>query len=201
MPKLTLHIPDAAPVKYGLNGHSFTIGRAETNDIILPAGASSGQHAVLKMTDSGDFAVTDLGSTNHTKVNGMTVQTRVLRNGDHILFADVHADYESDVPVPPMDEQPTQIYERSVPAPAQPRAATVTAPAAAPRAPGPVVNVLRPVSTTPRRSSHSSEGGCFALIVFGITLPVAFFVGMTVRHYQDFQGAWIWDYLRTVMHS
>ena len=70
MPKIIIHHADGTSVKYGLNGPSFTIGRAEGNDIILPAGAASSHHAVLKLNETGDFTVTDLESTNKTKVNG-----------------------------------------------------------------------------------------------------------------------------------
>src|SRR5262245_36467404 len=64
MPKIILHHPDGTSVKYGLNGSVFTIGRAENNDIVLKDGSSSSSHAVLKLTDCGDFSVTDLESTN-----------------------------------------------------------------------------------------------------------------------------------------
>ena len=69
MPKILIHYPDGTTAKFGLNGKLFTIGRADNNDIVLRDGASSSYHAVLKLTDCGDFAVSDLESTNHTKVN------------------------------------------------------------------------------------------------------------------------------------
>ena len=75
MPKIIIHHPDGTSAKYGLNGPSFTIGRAEGNDILLPAGAASSHHAVMKLSETGDFTVTDLESTNKTKVNGRAIQT------------------------------------------------------------------------------------------------------------------------------
>jgi len=97
MPKLIITNPDGTTVKYGLYGESFTVGRAEGNDIVLPSGSSSNHHAVLKVSESGDFTVTDLDSTNHTRVNDEIVQSAPLRHGDTIHFGDVVAFYDSDI--------------------------------------------------------------------------------------------------------
>jgi hypothetical protein len=198
MPKIIIYHPDGSSAKYGLNGPSFTIGRADGNDILLPEGAASSHHAVLKMNETGDFTVTDLESTNKTKVNGRIVQTIPLRNGDSLLFGDVAADYQSEI-VPPItysDDQPTQIYEQRSAPPAIPGAA-----AAARVAPVVVPQVIhRPASTTSRRSTHSSDGGCFALVVFSLVLPAAFFAGLVIRHHQD-KGEWFWNYLRQYINS
>lgn len=203
MPKIIIHHPDGSSAKYGLNGPSFTIGRADGNDIQLPAGAASSHHAVLKMNETGDFTVTDLESTNKTQVNGRAVRTSPLKNGDALLFGDIAADYESDIPAPDyIDDQPTQIYEHGQPA----RSASVPAvmPGVQAARPGPVTVVPqvihRPVSTTARRSTHSSDGGCFALIVFAMVLPAAFFVGLVIRHHQD-KHEWFWNYLQAYFNA
>ncbi len=199
MPKIIIHHPDGTSAKYGLNGSSFTIGRAAGNDIVLPAGAASSHHAVLKMNETGDFTVTDLESTNKTKVNGRAIQTSPLRNGDVLAFGDIAADYQSDIPASGRadDDQPTQIYEVPGRAAAPPIVTTsrVTA-TAAPKVVTVVPQVIhRPTSTTARRSTHSSDGGCFALIVLAFVLPAAFFVGLVIRHHQD-KGEWFWAYLQ-----
>lgn len=193
MPKIIIHLPDGSSAKYGLNGPTFTIGRAADNDIVLPPGAASSHHAVLRIQEGGDFAVTDLDSTNKTQVNGRAVETRVLRHGDGLLFGDVRAEYQSEVVgrAVPMEEQPTRIYEQGVPAAAAARLAPVVlAPAV----------VARPVSTVARRGSSSQDGGCFALLVFGLVLPAAFFGGLVLRHHQE-KGEWFWDYLQRYIHS
>lgn len=100
MPKIRLCHADGSENKFGLAGKLFTIGRAADNDIVLPDGTSSNYHAVLKMTPSGDFSLTDLGSTNHTRVNGKRITTRDLRGGDRILFGDTLAFYESEISPP-----------------------------------------------------------------------------------------------------
>lgn len=200
MPKLIVHHPDGSSAKYGLNGPSFTIGRADGNDIQLPAGAASSHHAVLKMNETGNFTVTDLESTNKTQVNGRAVRTSPLKNGDTLLFGDIAADYESDLPAPDYgDDQPTQIYEHG-------HGASVAAavPVVHTVRPGPVTVVPqvihRPASTTARRSTHSSDGGCFALVVFALVLPAAFFVGLVIRHHQDKQE-WFWNYLQNYFNA
>ena len=201
MPKIIIYHPDGSSAKYGLNGASFTIGRADGNDIVLPAGAASSHHAVLKLNETGDYTVTDLESTNKTKVNGSSVQTVPLRNGDSLLFGDIAADYQSEIVIasaPFRDDQPTQIYEQRSAPPIIPGAAA----AAAKVAPVVVVPqvIHRPASTTPRRSTHSPDGGCFALVVFSLVLPVAFFAGLVIRHHQD-KGEWFWNYLQQYLHS
>ena len=197
MPKIIIHHSDGTSAKYGLNGPSFTIGRAAGNDIVLPAGAASSHHAVLKMNETGDFTVTDLESTNKTKLNGQPIQTSPLQNGDALVFGDIAADYQSEIIVTGRhtDDQPTLIYEQPGKAPA-PLIVATTAAAGARKVAIVVPQVIhRPVSTTARRSTHSSDGGCFALIVFAFVLPMAFFVGLVIRHHQD-KGEWFWAYLQ-----
>lgn len=204
MPKIRIHYPDGTSAKFGLNGKIFTIGRAENNDIVLRDGASSSYHAVLKLTDCGDFAVTDLESTNGTRVNGQDVTTITLMNGDVILFGDTQAVYESEVPDEgrDRDRQETQVYEQSRPQPVQsrppiivPQPARVPAAAVVPVQP---YVIQRPISTMGRRSS--SNGGCFAAVVLTFVLPVVFFAGLTIRHYQETDGKWFWDFLKDYIH-
>jgi pSer/pThr/pTyr-binding forkhead associated (FHA) protein len=210
MPKILINYPDGTSAKFGLNGKVFTIGRAENNDIVLRDGASSSYHAVLKLTDCGDFAVSDLESTNHTKVNGQIVSTVTLMNGDVLQFGDTHAKYESDVPIEGRvrDNQQTQIYEQPRPQPVNPQMPVfVNQP---PRqqqgaaSPAPVVVaaqpyvIQRPVSTMGRRGGGD---GCFALVVLCFLLPVVFFAGVTVRHYQDHDKQWFWDYLKEYLYG
>lgn len=204
MPKIIIHLPDGTSAKYGLNGPSFTIGRAEGNDIVLPAGAASSHHAVLKMNETGDFTVTDLESTNKTKVNGRAIQTSPLQNGDTLVFGDIAADYQSDLPSSGIyhDDQPTQIYEPTGHSQAVPPTGTArVAVTATPKKVTAVPHVIpRAASTTARRSSHSSDGGCFALVVFSLVLPAAFFAGLVIRHHQD-KGEWFWTYLQRHLHG
>jgi pSer/pThr/pTyr-binding forkhead associated (FHA) protein len=210
MPKILINYPDGTSAKFGLNGKVFTIGRAENNDIVLRDGASSSYHAVLKLTDCGDFAVSDLESTNHTKVNGEIIATITLMNGDVLQFGDTQAVYESDVPIEgrTRDNQQTQIYERPKQQPNPQMPVFVNQPprsqTAATGAPVPVVVasppyvIQRPVTTSARRSEGE---GCFALVVLSLVVPVVFFIGATVRHSQDHKDQSFWEYVKEYFYG
>ena len=60
-----------------------TIGREEDNVIQLNDERVSRVHAKLQ-EDSGQIILTDLNSTNGSRVNGHPVQLRVLQPGDHL---------------------------------------------------------------------------------------------------------------------
>lgn len=71
-------------------GHTYrnletpvTIGREEESDIQLNDERVSRLHAKLQ-EDHGHVILTDLNSTNGSRVNGHPVQLRVLRPGDHL---------------------------------------------------------------------------------------------------------------------
>lgn len=61
-----------------------TIGREEGNVLRLNDERVSRFHAKVQF-DGGDIIITDLDSTNGTRVNGMPVQIRRLRPGDQIM--------------------------------------------------------------------------------------------------------------------
>src|SRR5437667_893964 len=60
-----------------------TIGREEGNGLRLNDERVSRFHAKVQQ-DSGDIILTDLESTNGTRVNGTVVQIRRLRFGDRV---------------------------------------------------------------------------------------------------------------------
>src|SRR5437867_6765812 len=60
-----------------------TVGREEGNLLRLNDERVSRFHAKIQQ-DEGDFILTDLGSTNGTRVNGNVVDIRRLRFGDRI---------------------------------------------------------------------------------------------------------------------
>jgi predicted component of type VI protein secretion system len=61
----------------------LTIGREEGNGLRLNDERVSRFHAKVQV-DGGDFILTDLDSTNGTRVNGTVVQIRRLRYGDRV---------------------------------------------------------------------------------------------------------------------
>jgi hypothetical protein len=62
-----------------------TIGRALDNDIVIESGDVSRHHARIEFSDD-QLRVTDLGSTNGTRVNGKTIRTHPIAAGDEITF-------------------------------------------------------------------------------------------------------------------
>jgi pSer/pThr/pTyr-binding forkhead associated (FHA) protein len=66
-----------------LDKEVVTIGRLPDCDIVLDDKGASRRHAQVRTRD-GSSTLTDLGSTNGTKLNGQQVETRVLEDGDRI---------------------------------------------------------------------------------------------------------------------
>ena len=71
---------------YPLGETSVVIGRSPDCTIVLDDANVSRRHAEVKVVN-GAYAVSDLGSTNGTKVNGVAVGAdRALRDGDIITL-------------------------------------------------------------------------------------------------------------------
>lgn len=68
-----------------LSSDTVTIGRLADCDVVLKDKGASRKHAQLKRRD-GTWTLTDLGSTNGTRLNGQTVQSRELSDGDTITI-------------------------------------------------------------------------------------------------------------------
>ena len=78
-----------------LKGQRFTltlpltrIGRREGNDWVVQDGSISGTHCEIEKSDDG-FLIRDLGSTNGTKVNNVTIKEKALSRNDIILLGEV----------------------------------------------------------------------------------------------------------------
>ncbi|GAB6095505.1 hypothetical protein JCM14469_17570 [Desulfatiferula olefinivorans] len=85
MPILQLQFKDKIISKYRLEkGKSLTIGRRESNDIVIENVSVSGKHAKVETTEGGGFMIMDLNSTNGTFVNDKMITTHPLRHGDII---------------------------------------------------------------------------------------------------------------------
>lgn len=66
-----------------IEGERSTLGADRGADIVIDDGAVSDRHASLRFND-GVFTITDLDSTNGTRVNGDGVQKHELNDGDRI---------------------------------------------------------------------------------------------------------------------
>jgi hypothetical protein len=78
-----------------LSSDVITIGRLADCDVVLKDKGASRKHAQLKRRD-GTWTLTDLGSTNGTRLNGQTVQSRELSDGDTITIGTTVIEFRRD---------------------------------------------------------------------------------------------------------
>lgn len=94
-----------------LRGATVTIGRRDTNDLVLDDGRASGDHVRLRRRkDTGRWHLEDLGSTNGTFVDGVRVADAVLesstvfRVGDTLMLMEIGPRIDDDVASHSIDE-------------------------------------------------------------------------------------------------
>jgi hypothetical protein len=75
-----------------LRADTATIGRLPDCDVVVKDRGASRRHAQIRNKD-GVYTLTDLGSTNGTRLNGQTVQTRALEDGDRITIGNTVLDF------------------------------------------------------------------------------------------------------------
>ncbi|MBN2070411.1 MAG: FHA domain-containing protein [Candidatus Krumholzibacteriota bacterium] len=84
-PKLIVKLKDRPLKTYTFSGKQLTIGRLPDNDIVIDNLSVSRKHAVIHAWKSG-YHIKDLGSKNHTYLNGQQVDSDELKNGDRITI-------------------------------------------------------------------------------------------------------------------
>lgn len=76
--------PPGAPARdVALDGRPLTIGRAADADVVIADPLVSRRHARL-VSRGGRLLLSDLGSTNGTRVNGEAIREAVVGPGDHV---------------------------------------------------------------------------------------------------------------------
>jgi hypothetical protein len=90
-PHLLIH-QEGATHDVSLNKEIVTIGRLADSDVVIPDKGASRRHAQVRTKD-GVSTLTDLGSTNGTKLNGQQIQTRALEDGDRITVGTTVIEY------------------------------------------------------------------------------------------------------------
>jgi len=70
----------------------LTIGRMSDCDVVLKDKGASRRHVQLR-TNEGVTTLTDLGSTNGTRLNGQTIQSGALSDGDRITIGTTVLEY------------------------------------------------------------------------------------------------------------
>ena len=71
---------------YSLTGGRLIIGRSHSCDITIDDINASRSHAELRYELQGVWVLTDLGSTNGTKVNGERISSTTLNTGDRVTI-------------------------------------------------------------------------------------------------------------------
>ena len=108
--RLVWRRPDGHDLAFNLEPRALIVGRDEEADLRVDEPLVSRQHARLEPRDGG-WLLTDLGSTNFTRVNGDVINERLLENGDQIRFARAQCTFELapavvriEPPPPPADD-------------------------------------------------------------------------------------------------
>ena len=70
-----------------LDGTPLTLGRAPDNGLVIADPRISRHHARLQAR-RGTLVITDLGSANGSRVNGVRVDECVLGSGDRVILGD-----------------------------------------------------------------------------------------------------------------
>jgi hypothetical protein len=78
-----------------LTADTVTVGRLADCDVVLKDRGASRKHAQLRFRD-GAWTLTDLGSTNGTRLNGQTVQSRELADGDRVTIGTTVIEFRRD---------------------------------------------------------------------------------------------------------
>jgi hypothetical protein len=80
--------------RFALTESIITIGRHPDSNLVLADPNVSRNHAEIR-PQGEQFVVVDLGSTNGTRVNGVRVDSQVLRDGDEVSFGNTRMRFEA----------------------------------------------------------------------------------------------------------
>ncbi len=101
MPKFLVSLPDGTEVVHELVDATISIGRLADNAMQIEDASVSSHHAELSLGESGDYLLTDIGSTNGTLVNGKALaegEGHALQPGDKVRFGNIESSYASENP-------------------------------------------------------------------------------------------------------
>jgi pSer/pThr/pTyr-binding forkhead associated (FHA) protein len=106
MPKLIVTLSDGTTASHDLTEDVVTIGRVSDNLIQIDDVSVSSHHAEITFA-GGHHILTDLNSTNGTRVNGHGFTEGAIHDGDRLRFGKVDARYTSENPddARPLPEQ------------------------------------------------------------------------------------------------
>ena len=99
--------------QFFLTSAHVKIGRSAANDFVIKEKTVSGKHAAIEQKQDG-YYLTDLGSTNGTRINGKAIEPNVpqkLNDGDVIYFDKFSFVFQQETPVA---DRPTRLYEQTM---------------------------------------------------------------------------------------
>jgi adenylate cyclase len=123
------HVAPLAYLDAEINGqpHQFPlpddricrIGRSDKNTIVLEDDLASRNHAMLQRSETGQFYLTDLGSSNGTLVNGARICVpTILHSGDHVTIGSheftFHQPQPAAPPAPTPEAEPDELKSTSI---------------------------------------------------------------------------------------
>ena len=161
----------AAGKVYPLDAPDISIGRDNTNMIVINDAEVSRRHARMELRDAA-YVIQDLGSTNGTFVNGSRISgIQVLNSGDTVSFGEgIVLVYEAAVDVNATilsEKVPQTVIQQTAPAPAP-----VPAPTPVP-APPPVFSgqvPAGPIPMPPAAAPKKKKFPVWVIIVIALLL-------------------------------
>lgn len=93
-PNVVLVFADGREREYAVPDVGLTLGRGESNDVVLPDSKVSRAHARIERREHG-YQIVDLGSARGTWLNGMRLQQAALVSGDVITLGDSQIRFEA----------------------------------------------------------------------------------------------------------
>jgi len=99
MPQLVIKEGDKEQA-YSFSDEDVTIGRHASNDIQLENPKVSRYHAAILQGEEGGHLIRDLGSKNHTKLNGQNISRASLSEGDRIEIGGAVIHYKEEMARP-----------------------------------------------------------------------------------------------------
>ena len=91
---LKLKLPGGGEQEFEVSKSEISVGRGQTNDIVIMDSKMSRLHARFEFTAGGDVAVIDAGSTNGVRVNGVKVERMEIKPGDIVQMGESQIRYE-----------------------------------------------------------------------------------------------------------
>jgi hypothetical protein len=135
---------------------AIKIGKLSSSHLRIDDESASRMHAVIEITDSGEYFIIDLGSSKGTIVNGQKVNKAKLQSGDTIVLGNTKLVVTIGEPIGgAMDDGPTQVSKppaaAAAPTPPQTRQTVMGMQAAKPPAtPTPPAPAGKPAPPVPQ---------------------------------------------------